>query len=343
MITTGNKNFWKAQLIGWTIVATSNLLLQWFMGLPPSTYITNALLPLILGFLITTIYRYWIKNYAWKTWDFSKIILMIIGSTILLTVIFLVICHIFIWLLEGQGLYPEEFFSNFIIFGFIFLVWNLIYFLIHYFNRLHYAEIEKWKLVAEMKEAQLGSLKSQINPHFVFNALNNIRALILEDPSKAREMLLNFSDLFRYSLKHSDNATVPLEQELEIVEQYLDLLSIQFEDKLSYTLNIDNTLEMPDVPPMVLQLLVENAIKHGISQYKDGGDIVINIYENKNALHIEVKNTGSLEKTESLGNRLGVGLKNIKKRLDLIYNGNAHLHLKEVGNFVVASIKIPLL
>ena len=342
MIVTGNRNFWKAQLIGWIIMAGTNLLLQWFSGLPPSTYVMNALLPLVLGFLITTAYRYWIKNYAWKAWNLSKIILMIIGSTILLTVTFLVITHVFFLLSAGQGLSGKEFLGNFISFGFIFLIWNLLYFFIHYFNRLHYAEIEKWKLVAEMKEAKLGSLKSQINPHFIFNALNNIRALILEDPNKARDMLLNFSDLFRYSLKHSDNATVPLEQELEVVEQYLALLSIQFEDKLAYTLNIEETLEMTDVPPMVLQLLVENAIKHGISQYKDGGEVVINIYENKNNLYIEVKNTGSLEKTESLGNRLGVGLQNIRKRLNLIYSGNAHLHLKEVGSFVVASIKIPL-
>jgi len=194
-----------------------------------------------------------------------------------------------------------------------------------------------------MKDAQLGSLKSQINPHFVFNTLNNIRSLILEDKERAREMLLNFSDLFRYALKNTDQSKVKLEEELDIVNQYLELLSIQYEDKLKYKINVDADLEEVELPPMMLQLLVENAVKHGISQFKEGGSILIDIDQGNGFLNINVKNTGNLKVSSKLGDKLGVGLDNIRKRLDLIYSGNANLKMSEVNNFVLASIKIPMI
>jgi LytS/YehU family sensor histidine kinase len=228
------------------------------------------------------------------------------------------------------------------IFTLIILTWNLIYFTIHYFNNWTQAEVEKWKLAAEIKDAQLGSLKSQIKPHFVFNTINNIRSLILEDKEKAREMLLNFSDLFRYALKNSDQSKAKLEDEIEIVKQYLELVSIQYEDKLQYSISVDEGMEAVLMPPMMLQLLVENAVKHGISQFKEGGSIIVDVKQLDEEINIRVKNTGNFNTTSSLGDQLGVGLKNIRKRLELIYNGEASIAMDEVGDKVVASIKIPI-
>jgi LytS/YehU family sensor histidine kinase len=233
------------------------------------------------------------------------------------------------------------FLGNMFTFTLIILAWNLIYFSIHYFNNWNQAEIEKWKLAAEMKDAQLGSLKSQIKPHFVFNAINNIRSLILEDKERAREMLLHFSDLFRYALKNSDHSKVALEEELEIVTQYLELMSIQYEDKLEYTISVDEGLDEFQMPPMMLQLLVENAIKHGISQFSEGGSINVEVKQDKDNLLIKVRNSGRIETKAILGEQLGVGLDNIKKRLELIYNGKAAMQMQEIENNVVASIKIP--
>ena len=343
MITTGNKNFWKAQLIGWGTVMFTNFLIQFFAGLPTELLIYNALIPLVIGFLITTGYRYLVKGLDWKNWQFKKIILMIIGSTILLTVVFVSIAFsIFALILDDEKLPLASLLSNAMIFFIIFLNWNMIYFCIQFFNSWNKAEVEKWKLAAEIKDAQLGSLKSQINPHFIFNTINNIRSLILEDKEKARDMLLNFSDLFRYALKNTDQSKVTLKEELEIVNQYLELLSIQFEHKLNYKIDIDTGLENKTIPPMMLQLLVENAIKHGISQYKEGGSILININQGDEFLNIHVKNTGSLDKSAKLGDKLGIGLENIRKRLDLIYSGKANFNMNEMDNFVIASIKIPV-
>ncbi len=343
MVKTGNKNFWIAQSIGWLSIALSNFTVQYLAGFSFQMLLINTVLPFAFGFLITTLYRSWIKKINWKHWSLPKTIGLISGSTLLQTFIFIsILFGLISYLLGIQELETPKILSNAFIFGIIFLAWNLIYFSIHYFNNWHYSEIEKWQLVAEMKDAQLGSLKAQINPHFIFNAINNIRSLILEDKEKARDMLLNFSDLFRYSLKHSGQETVKLKEELEIVNQYLELLSIQFEDKLQYSLNIDDHLLEKEVPPMILQMLIENAIKHGISQFKEGGKIQIEIYPKADYFYIDVKNTGSLNSKTSLGERLGVGLENIKRRLDLIYNGHANFHMSEAQNLVIASIKIPI-
>ncbi len=343
MIKTGNRNFWIAQIIGWTLFMLSNFFVQSTAEIPLKLLVMNAVIPFAVGLLVTTSYRFFIKNKKWKNWNFGKMIWLILGSTFLLTSVFVVITFgLFIWILQVDDFSIPGFLSNFMIFFIIMLAWNMIYFCVHYFNNWTKAEVEKWKLAAEMKDAQLGSLKSQINPHFVFNTLNNIRSLILEDKEKAREMLLNFSDLFRYALKNNDQSKVSLAEELNIVHQYLALLSIQYEDKLRYKIKVDKGLEEAELPPMMLQLLVENAVKHGISQFKEGGSILIDIDRGNGFFNINVKNTGNLRMSAKLGDKLGVGLENIRKRLDLIYNGNANLKMSEVNEFVLASIKIPM-
>lgn len=344
MIETGNRNFWIAQGIGWGLIAFSNFIVQYLAGLPLETLLLNSVAPFSIGFIVTTLFRNFIKKYNWKQWPLSKMILLILGSTIFQTTILLgLLLGVIAYFLGIGEMDTPRILSNFFIFGFILLTWNLVYFIIHYFNNWHNSEIEKWKLAAEMKDAQLGSLKSQINPHFIFNAINNIRSLILEDKEKARDMLLNFSDLFRYSLKHTDNSTVKLQEEIEVVEQYLELLSIQFEHKLQYELNVDEDLKEMEIPPMILQILIENAVKHGISQNKEGGIIQIDIHQANDFFFLDVRNSGSLKTTTSLGEKLGVGLENIKKRLELIYNGKANFQMSDNNNFVTASIKIPIL
>ena len=301
------------------------------------------MIPVITGFLLTSIYRYFIRKLNWRNWSLKKTIIFLIVSTITLTLVFMLITFSCVLFVNGlHGMTTASFLSSMFSFILILLTWNLIYFSIHYFNNWTLAEIDKWKLDSVMKEAQLGSLKAQIKPHFVFNTINNIRSLILEDEEKAREMLLNFSDLFRYSLKNTNQSKVTLQEELEIVNQYLDLLSIQYEDKLQYKIKVEDGLETYQLPPMILQLLVENSIKHGISQFIKGGMISIEIDAKDEFLNIKVKNSGSLVKASNLEDQLGVGLGNIKKRLDLIYDGNATMKMTEIENNVVVSIKIPV-
>ena len=343
MIKTGDRNFWIAQTIGWSLMTGTNLLVQYLAGYPKEVLFYNSLIPMVVGFVMTSLYRYYIKRSDWRKWDLNKTVTVLLLSTIILASTFMISVFLLVRFVYGlHALSLAAFLSNMFVFMLIFLTWNLIYFSVHYFNSWTESEIEKWQLASEIKDAQLGSLRSQIKPHFVFNTINNIRSLILEDKEKARDMLVNFSDLFRYALKNTDHSRVELSQELEIVTKYLELISIQYEDKLLYSFQVDENVKDLRVPTMMLQLLVENAVKHGISQSVSGGSILIVISKEKEVLHLKVVNTGDLTTSSSLDDQLGVGLENIRKRLELIYDGQATLEIKELKNDVVVHVKIPI-
>ena len=351
MIKTGNRNFWIAQLIGWGSFALVNFFIQYaaFTSQYPDSnnlklILFNSSIAFFGGIIVTTAYRYFIKSRKLNLLKISTTLLYIFGSTILLTLGVLIIVNIIMaTFFEYRLLTFLEFAGNFFIFVILILIWNSLYFMIHYLHNWKNAESEKWQLAASMREAQLGNLKAQVNPHFMFNAINNIRALISVDPDKAKAMLLNFSDMFRYSLVHNDSSLVTVKEELEVVNKYLELLGIQFEEKLSYDIIADPLLEEKKIPPMIIQLLVENAIKHGISELPNGGIVEIFVADEGDFLTLQVKNTGNLKTSSSIQKKLGVGLQNIKERLALIYGDQSKLLLAEEGEFVVARIKIPLI
>ncbi len=222
---------------------------------------------------------------------------------------------------------------------FIIFVWVVCYLVIKLLLKLNADRIERLELNTTLKQAQLNTLKGQINPHFMFNSLNNIRGLMLEDVEKSRDMLTKLSEMLRYSLTQNDGNAIALEQELEMVENYIDLSKIQFEDRLHFEKDIDPKSLNVNIPPMIVQLLVENAAKHGISNLKKGGTIAVNTEVQKDQLTIRVSNTGSLRMDK---NSTQLGLKNIRQRLRLLYGDKATFGLKEENGEVVATIKIPM-
>lgn len=217
--------------------------------------------------------------------------------------------------------------------------WTVIYMAVKVTAKLSANRLERSELNATIRQAQLNTLKGQINPHFMFNSLNNIRGLMLEDVEKSREMLTKLSEMLRYSLTKNDVNAIALEEELEMVDNYISLSKIQFEDRLNFVQEIGiETLKIP-IPPMIIQLLIENAAKHGISNLKDGGTIKLSTKLTENELEISVRNTGKLQ-IDSKSTQLG--LKNIKQRLRLLYANRATFSLDEVHNEVLAIIKIPV-
>jgi len=197
---------------------------------------------------------------------------------------------------------------------------------------------ERLVLKANLKEAKLNALRGQINPHFIFNSLNNIRGLMLEDVPKAREIITRLSDMLRYSLSKSETDKIALNDELKMVDNYLAISKIQLEERLKFEKNILLDTDHIQIPPMIIQMLVENGMKHGITQLKKGGTINLNLKNELNNLIIEVINSGKLN-LRSDSTKLG--LQNIKQRLSLQYN-NATFNLKEENNCVIATIQIPL-
>jgi len=201
------------------------------------------------------------------------------------------------------------------------------------------SELEKLALKSALQEAELMILKNQVNPHFLFNALNNIRSLILIEPEKARKMVTHISDLLRYSIQFNASEKVALKEEIEIVKDYLQLESIQFQERLSYTFNISPETLKVQIPPMAIQLLVENAIKHGLSTQKNGGQILVSTSLIENYLLIEVKNSGQLRSSQK---REGIGLKNLVDRMKILFGTFAEFKLENSSNQMVsATLKIP--
>ncbi len=222
---------------------------------------------------------------------------------------------------------------------FVWIIWYSITSFMALYRDVKEAKIKNAELLTNLKESQLNTLKGQINPHFMFNSLNNIRGLMLEDVDRARNMLTILSETLRYTLTKSDSNAIALEDELEMVENYVEISKIQFEDRLLFETNIDNASLNILIPPMIIQMLIENAIKHGISNLKEGGKVSLTTRINDRQLAIEVANTGILRPSE---NSTQLGLKNIKQRLELLYGEAATFSLKEIENQVVATIKIPL-
>jgi signal transduction histidine kinase len=224
----------------------------------------------------------------------------------------------------------------------LFFLWLCLYFFYHLFDRLNRSEIERFRLMTNVKEAQLRALKSQVNPHFIFNSLNSLRALIDEEPERARMAVTQLANLLRYSLQSGQLETVPFEDELGIVNDYLALEQVRHEERLRLRLDIaPEALKLP-VPPMLLQTLVENAVKYGISPRPEGGEIAIIARSSNGELRIQVMNPGEIEQGGK-ATSTGLGLRNAAERLRLIFGERATLSVHPGGSEqVVAEAVIPL-
>ncbi len=221
----------------------------------------------------------------------------------------------------------------------IFLVLILIYSLIIYSEKLKLKISEEANLKTLVREAELNILKAQINPHFLFNTLNSISFLIRRDTVKAREMLIGLSDFMRYSLKNNDGEMSSLGQELDNANRYIEIEKIRFDSRLVYEQNVEENLADWKVPGMILQPLLENAIKHGVYESSDPVIIHLSIRKSEEKLFISVENNFPEDKNNSSGE--GIGLKNIRERLKIIYDGNANMEYCAKDGFFKVLLLIP--
>jgi two-component system, LytTR family, sensor kinase len=218
-------------------------------------------------------------------------------------------------------------------------IWNSIYFMYHYVAKSRKQQLDTLQLEALVKSLELKTIKAHINPHFIFNALNSIRALIDENPARARRAITELSNILRSSLQAEKGETVSLEEELKIVKDYLALEHMRFEDRLQVEYAIDDDTLGQQVPPMMLQTLVENAIKHGISRQLKGGVVKIISDFKENYHELAVQNTGHLNGGASHG---GFGLSSTQDRLELLYGDKARFQIQQLNKELVeAKVLIP--
>jgi LytS/YehU family sensor histidine kinase len=221
-------------------------------------------------------------------------------------------------------------------------IWMLIYIVYHYVEKNRNDQLDRLKLESTVKELELKTIKSHINPHFIFNSLNSIRALVDENPKRARRAITELSNILRSSMHAEKSETVTLERELDIVKDYLALEQMRFEERLKIEFDIDEDTLQQQVPPMMLQTLVENAIKHGISKQVLGGVVRIVAVFKDNVMQLQVQNTGQL--VGSPDNGEGFGIKSTQDRLNLMYQGKAVFEIKNLGAAMVESkVTLPVL
>lgn len=233
-------------------------------------------------------------------------------------------------LLVGNGLQTQLFIC----------LWIFIYCSFSSNQKMQEAEVRYLKSQHKLKEASLNSLANQLNPHFLFNALNNIRFMMHEDTMVADKMVISLSDILRYSLESSKHEKVWLSQEIEIIERYMAIVKAQFEDELQFTMNIPSSHYVYLIPPMALQMLVENAVKHGIDNNYEGRKLTVSSLETEKELALTVTNDIPTH-TVSNANTIGIGLANIKQRLHILYGNAAKLTITETATEFSAEILLP--
>ncbi|HLY71759.1 MAG TPA: histidine kinase [Puia sp.] len=340
--------YWWCQIGGWSFVGLSMLFFaHTFAQKVSSVYLWRTITVIAAGIISTHLLREFIKKMNWLLLPIEKILPKLIIAVIITTLVFILfqmsVYQVFN-LYEYENRYKLDFMTrllaNVLDRGLYIIPWTLIYYFYHYIDKSRKQQVDTLKMEALVKELELKTIKAHINPHFIFNALNSIRALIDENPGRARTAITELSNILRSSMQAEKLETVSFEKELNIVKDYLALEHIRFEDRLRVEYDIDeDTLDQP-VPPMMLQTLVENAIKHGISKQVHGGNVKI-ISDFKDDFHqLIIQNTGYLNGSVYDD---GFGLTSTKNRLQLLFGDKANFDIKEInGNTVEATVLIPV-
>ncbi|MGA8272445.1 MAG: histidine kinase [Candidatus Sulfotelmatobacter sp.] len=212
-----------------------------------------------------------------------------------------------------------------------------------YYQKLRERELRTSQLQAQLEKARLQALKSQLQPHFLFNTLNSISALMLTNVQAADRMITRLGDLLRLSLESADTQMTTLSRELEFVNCYIEIEKVRFEERLKVEIDIDPETLDASIPHLLLQPLVDNAIKHGISRLIAGGEIQISASRKNGDLRLEVRDNGPGLNGSTDSSLRGIGLRITRERLETIYGQNQSvqlLTLPEGG--VVARVSIPL-
>jgi two-component system, LytTR family, sensor kinase len=295
----------------------------------------------LFGLLLTHFYRNYINERKWLSMSLARLIPHVFVAILIMSVAIYFLRVPVSWslgLLVANAFDPRLMISGTLFYAFIFFLWSALHFIYNYFERYN----KSLKLEASAKEIELKNLKSQLNPHFIFNALNSIRALVDENPGGAKLAINQLSALLRNSLVTEKKGLTSFEEELKLVKDYLGLESIRFEERLQTEFEVDPESRDFLVPPLMIQTLVENGIKHGISKLTEGGVVQIRTKVDGDHLTIQIRNSGKLGMNGHATDTGGLGLDNTRQRLKLIYGDDASFRiLAENDNFVLTEIIIP--
>jgi sensor histidine kinase YesM len=342
-------NFWLYQSLGWSLFALLQLLLVGADQPLTLSSLTPALLLLALAICGTLLLRLWFRRLRRRPRSTAATLGWLFGAPLLLAIIVDISHYLLLWpfsLLRPtlSGLFDAQPLGAKIPFLLpLYIFWSSLYLTLSRQLDIRAAEQAKQESELRLQQSQLQTLLAQLSPHFMFNCINNIRALILEDHQAARTMLAHFADMLRYQIDADQQVLVPLRNELAVLKDYAALLHIQFEQRLQLDYQIDPACLSRLLPKLTLQLLFENAVKHGISQQPQGGRISLHISAlDTVGWQIIMRNSGQLHLATATAaeNNTGSGLSNLRQRLALIFGDKAHLQLQQQAEDVVATLQI---
>jgi two-component system, LytTR family, sensor kinase len=343
----GNKSFlyWSAQIIGWLTYGILVFIVTYADN--PSKLNFNLFVSIFIfiscGVIFTHLMRNIYVKLGYLNLKLSPLIPRIIFFSILTAFLMALVNHlgsVFIEKEEFRSVFSLRFIIDTIRLWLLISLWNAIYITYHYFKKSINQELHLLQIESSKNEIELKSLRSQINPHFLFNSLNSIRALIDIEPIIAKESITKLSNLLRKSLVQGKNSFISLNEEIELVQNYLDLEKVRFEERLMVKWVVDESLLKEQIPPFIIHSQVENAIKHGISKLINGGEIEIIIQrKSNNVFFFQISNTGTINQNKT-DHSTEIGIENTKRRLDLQYKGKAKFELFEKNGKVVCYIEI---
>jgi hypothetical protein len=336
--------YWTCQIAGWFAVAATNFVFAlssdreafaaWQVALIFGACVASAT-------VWTHVYRAVMRRRRWLALGLPRLVpRVLVACAVVGTAIAFSIAPAFM-IAYGDEVWPVRRWAPPAILGWSWsvVVWSAIYLGVHFFERWRQAELDKLQLTIAARDAQLHGLMAQLHPHFLFNCLNSVRALVVEDPAKAQATVTALSRLLRHSLQAGAESTVPLATEIEMVRTYLELEAVRFEERLATEIEIAREVDGLHVPAMLIQSLVENGVKHGIERAPNGGTIRVAAWCERGALRVQVTNPGRIASSDD---STRIGLANARARLRLLYGEAASLALRDGDRTVVAEVSIPL-
>ncbi|MBO2012094.1 sensor histidine kinase [Hymenobacter negativus] len=344
--------YWRCQLAGWTLAALFWSYQAYFQGrFHVGIAALHLLLDVAIGIGLTHGYRAWVKRQPPSALLVRSSAFRALGAVLLLSGAYLLAV-----VSKNYGMqvlfnpsyatrfayYYEQHALTLFVTGIRLLtIWVLLYHVFQYAQREIRLTQENARLQVLAGEAQLANLRAQLNPHFLFNALHTIKALVLDDPRVARRSIDLLADLLRKSLTNSTDELITVQAELELVRDYLELETLRFEERLRCHYHLDPATHEALVPPLSIQGLVENAIKHGIGRRKQGGTLAVTVSYDQEMLIVTISNCGRLVDAAP---GAGLGLLNLRERLAAHYHGQARFELvQSAAEVVTATLAMPLI
>ncbi len=307
--------------------------------------------------LAVLIFRYMFKSFGWDSFSSKQFLeyslVFSLSSGLTIAILMSAIFSSFYWTeiindiiphnkgtLSVPKLVAGSIMGNWIQTTIFISAWIFLYNSITSTKKMKEAELRYFRAQHNLKEATLNSLSNQLNPHFLFNALNNIRFMIHENQKSADRMVTSLSEILRYSLESSNQEKVALAEEINVIKRYIDIVKSQLEERLTFRLSIAEHLYDYLIPPMILQMLIENGIKHGLENIQKGGELALDCEEMEFKLCFRITNDVAQDDSPRAPST-GIGLNNIRRRLELLYGNDSEMIITKTDDKFTVTLAIP--